>query len=1354
MALTVLTLLVVFTLCAAQDKHGQMPTLTAGRQFERELSGGETHSYKIEIKSGEFLHAVVDQRGIDVVVALIGPDGKKLVEVDSPNGAQGEEPLFWIADVTGEYQLEVRSLEKEAAPGRYEAKVAVVRASTEIDKKRVAAQRAFIEATNLIRQQTSEAMQKALEKYKETLPQWQEAGEAERLIRTLNGIGRTHYALGEKQQALEYLKQALPLLRALGDRQEEATTLLGIGNIYRGLDENQKALEYYNQALPIMRSVGDRRAEATTLNNIGFVYDSLGEKQKALGYYDQALPILKAVGDRGVEARTTNNVGLVYFSLGEMQKALEYFNQALTILRAVADHVGEATTLNNIGSVYDLLGEKQKALDYYKQALPIARTVGDRGVEAKAVNNVGLVYASLGEMQKALEYFNQALTIMRALTDRGGEATTLNNIGSIYDSLGEKQKALEYYNQVLPIVRAVGDRGGEARTLNNIAGLYSSLGEKQKALEYYNQVLPIVRAVGERRVEAATLTGIGAVYDSLGEKQKALEYYTQALPIIKAVGDPRGEATILSGVGAVYDSLGEKQKALEYYTQALPLMRAAGDRRSEAATLNNIGLVYDSLGEKQKALEYYSQALPILRVVGDRRGAATALNNIGFVYYSLGQKQKSLEHLNEALPVARAVGDRGGEATTLNNMGLVYDSLGEKQRALEHFNQALPILRAVGDRRGEATTLNNIGYAHYSLGEKQKALEYYNQALPIARAVGDRGAEARTLNNLGLVYDSLGEKQQALSYYTQALSIARAVGDRSSEGTMLSNLMFLWKTSNQRLAVFYGKQAINTLQQLRSNISGLEKTIQQTFLRSREDTYRLLADILISEGRLPEAQQVLSLLKEEEYFEFVRRDGNEASSLNGSAELTPEEAAQEKRYREIAEHLTSIGAEYGRLRQKQTRTTEEDQRLTRLETDLTVANQVFQKFLDELEKTFSVSGSESEKAFQLRESQGLMETLRELGSGTVALYTVVGEDKYRVILVTAEVQKAYDNPIKAGELNRKVLEFRELIQNPRLDPRPLGQELYKILIGSELAKDLDQAKAQTLMWSLDGVLRYLPVAALHDGQKYLVERYRNVVFTPASQSRLKDPVSAKWKALGFGVSRAHAGFNPLPGVTEELRGIIRDALRAGDKSEGVLPGTVLLDEAFTASALRNALRQRYPLVHIASHFSFKPGNETDSFLLLGDGSHLTLAQIKALPNVFSGVDLLTLSACDTATGSGASGKEVEGFGVLAQRQGAKAVMATLWPVADESTQLLMREFYRLREANPKWTKVEALQQAQLELLTGKVSSALDTKNKRAEIAGAATSITATNQPRFTPDPKAPYAHPYYWAPFILIGNWK
>ena len=397
-----------------------------------------------------------------------------------------------------------------------------------------------------------------------------------------------------------------------------------------------------------------------------------------------------------------------------------------------------------------------------------------------------------------------------------------------------------------------------------------------------------------------------------------------------------------------------------------------------------------------------------------------------------------------------------------------------------------------------------------------------------------------------------------------------------------------------------------------------------------------------------------------------------------------------------------------------------------------------------MEAAFRASKADTGEVTRVREAEGLMETLRDLGPGTVAVYTVVGEQGLRSILITPDVQKGYFHKIPAAELNKKILAFREAVRSPAVDPRPLGKELYDIVV-KPMEKDLEGAQVQTIMWSLDGALRYVPVAALYDGERFLVERFRSVVFTPASQSRLKDPVSREWRGLGLGVSLAHEGFQALPNVPSELHAIIRDRPNA---PAGVLPGAVKLDGEFTKEVLRAELRRRYSIVHLASHFDFAPGTDKNSFLLLGDGGKLTLEEFRSMPQVLQGVELLTLSACDTAVGGeGADGREVEGFAVLAQRQGAKAVVATLWAVADESTALLMREFYRLRMSDPAMTKAEALRQAQVGLLTGQIRG-----NSSAD-RGAKVNRDAEGR-RFAMDPQRPYAHPYFWAPFLLMGNWK
>lgn len=273
------------------------------------------------------------------------------------------------------------------------------------------------------------------------------------------------------------------------------------------------------------------------------------------------------------------------------------------------------------------------------------------------------------------------------------------------------------------------------------------------------------------------------------------------------------------------------------------------------------------------------------------------------------------------------------------------------------------------------------------------------------------------------------------------------------------------------------------------------------------------------------------------------------------------------------------------------------------------------------------------------------------------------------------------------------------------------------------------------MWYLDGKLRYLPPAALYDGKAWLVEQYRPAVFTPASKAELKDePARSDWKLLGLGVTRQHENFAALPNVARELGGIVRPA---SDRA--------LLDESFTSAAMRTQLDQGYPLVHIATHFRFQAGDDSQSYLLLGDGSHLSVADAKDIPELFRGVEQLTLSACNTGMGdTTGDGSEVDGFGVVAQREGAKAVVATLWLVADESTSLLMQQFYRGMESASGMLKSEALRQAQLALLHGTVKPNADATGAR----GVLVSGQPASEPVLTG-----FTHPYFWAPFFLMGNW-
>src|SRR5262249_37218505 len=259
---------------AAQSAQ-ETDSLEPGKPIERELSGGQSHSYKITMVSGQYLQVVVDQRGIDVAVALFAPDGKKIAEVDSEHQVEGSETVLAIAEAPGAYLIEARSAEKTAKAGRYEIKVEELRAATTEDKYRVGAESLFREAEQL-QAGTLEAKRRGIEKYQEALDLYRRASDRRSEAETLGSIGTVYYSLGEMRKALEKYNEALPIFQLVGNRNGEAATLTSIGAVYRSLGEMRKALEKYNEALPLIPLVGNRNGEAATLTNIGPVYRSLG----------------------------------------------------------------------------------------------------------------------------------------------------------------------------------------------------------------------------------------------------------------------------------------------------------------------------------------------------------------------------------------------------------------------------------------------------------------------------------------------------------------------------------------------------------------------------------------------------------------------------------------------------------------------------------------------------------------------------------------------------------------------------------------------------------------------------------------------------------------------------------------------------------------------------------------------------------------------------------------------------------------------------------------------------------------------------------------------------------------------
>jgi CHAT domain-containing protein len=607
---------------------------------------------------------------------------------------------------------------------------------------------------------------------------------------------------------------------------------------------------------------------------------------------------------------------------------------------------------------------------------------------------------------------------------------------------------------------------------------------------------------------------------------------------------------------------------------------------------------------------------------------------------------------------------------------------------------------------------------------------------------------AGRLNNLALVHLAKGQPDQALALYQRALLIRQGAVAPDLLWTIHGNLMSLYaprrpsadRSVNVALSIWHGKQAINALQSVRAGLQDVDGDAEQSLLKSKHHYYTRLADLLVQEGRIPEAEQVLAMLKERELSDLLQRSElrkTQADEIGVERRISRENA-------EYAERGARYSSELAALERKarlEPLTAQETTRKDELLKSAQAWRSEYQRWLAGLTTVFAQSGRNRE---QTVEASSKLQTRVRAEAGAVGLHYIVSDERIAIIVATARGTFGRFSEVKRQDLYRQVAALRQAIDT-RTDPLPAAQALYKTLI-TPVVRDLEEAQAHTLVLALTDTLRYVPFAALHDGSSFLIERHPLALYASAGGGE-PGTSSTPWQVAALGLTQSRLGFNALPAVKGELEGIVRtDA-----SPQGVLPGRISLDGAFDKAQLEEALRGRYSVVHVASHFSFTPGDESRSVLLPGAGEPISLGYLAELD--FRQVQQLTLSACETATGGGANenGAEVEGLAAAVQAQGAQAVLASLWKVADASTAQLMQRFYAQRVQGQTITRAIALQQAQLALIKGAAKE--DAKTPSAERSarrdGPAGSVTTTAPV----DPSRPYAHPFYWAPFVLSGNW-
>jgi CHAT domain-containing protein len=855
----------------------------------------------------------------------------------------------------------------------------------------------------------------------------------------------------------------------------------------------------------------------------------------------------------------------------------------------------------------------------------------------------------------------------------------------------------------------------------------------------------------------------------------AVLFVTAVLPAIarepispgEVAAGPVSAAPQLLQQGKQLYEAGRFLEAAKLWQQVAKEYEAKGEFLNLAQALNYLSLAYQDLGEWERGRAAIEKSLNLLSNQSQREGKgaailAQALNAKGRLQLATGQTEAALESWTAAEVAYAGAGNETGRLGSQINQAQALQSLGHYRRSKALLEKLVEQLLPQPDTLLKADGLRSLGVALQLVGDLVRSKEILEQSWGISQRHGDRAGTSATLLGIGNIAKYLGKYDVAVAYYQQAAKIGQnALARVQAQLNQLSLLVATEKWSEASALVPQIESNLSEQPPSRSSVYARVNLAESLIKINRRDRATAggkeeKCSMPSAQCPMPNSQKIAQLLATA--VQQARQLGDpraEASALNQLGKLY-EQTEQWDDAQKLAElslqiaqkiEATDIVAraawELGRtLKQKgdiagaTAAYTEAVNALASLRGDLVAINREVQfNFKESVEPVYrglvslllqpGAGEANLTKARQVIEALQLAELdnffkdaclethpvrVEGIDSQAAVIYPIILSDRLEVILsLPNSPSRHYATPLPGPEIEKNIQKLYSslYIGYSSSERLRLSEKVYDWLIRPAEA-ELASHGIKTLVFVLDGVLRSLPMAALYDGKQYLVEKY-SVAISPGLQLFSQGLSRNQLRVLAVGLAEARQGFSALPGVEEEVKQI---AVLANSK--------VLLNRQFTRASLKDQINATaFPVVHLATHGQFS-SNPEETFLLTWDGRIAVkdldlLLQARGKENL-NPIELLVLSACQTAAGDGRAALGLAGF---ALRSGARSTLATLWAVSDKSTADLMTEFYqKLTQPDLNITKAEALRQAQLALL----------KNPQ-------------------------YSHPYFWAPFVLVGNW-
>jgi CHAT domain-containing protein/Tfp pilus assembly protein PilF len=1188
------------------------------------------------------------------------------------------------------------------------------------------------------------------------------------VARTQNILGHLLSDMDRLEDAKFLFEQVLKMCEALLNRDPEnaqyqssvAITKNNLGVLLYQMGRLEDAHFWYEQALKMFEEMLNRDPEdaqyqsevATTQNNLGSLLDEMGRREEAKIKYEQALGMRKALLNKDPEnaqyqsdmAMTHDNLGGLLRDMGMLEEAKIKYEQALGMRKALLNRDPEnaqyqsdmAMTQDNLGDLLCDMGRREEAKIKYEQALEIGEALLNRDPKnvhyqldiAMTKNNLAGLLCDMGRHEDAKLMFEQALKMFEVLLNRDPEnmlyrsyvAGTKNNLGILLcDTMGKYEDAKSQSEEALLMQEVL---------LNN----------DPKNVQYQSDV-------------AMTQNNLGILLYDIGKLEDAQFMFEQALKMYEAMlnRDPENAqylsyvATTQNNLGSLLDHMGRLEEAKIKYEQALGMRKAMLKRDPEnalyqsdvAMTQSNLGLLLRDLGRHEDAQFRFEQALKMREVLlnGDLENAhyqlyvAKTKNNLGTLLSRMERFDKAKIRFEQALKMYEAMLNRDSEnalyqsdvAMTLNNLGLLLKDMKRLDEAKIRYGQALKMYEAMLNRDlekahlqlGLATILLNIGDLLLEEGKFSEALVYFSKALNLVSPSSKQDLVFKIFRARGHCHDEMGNLKQAYNDY---------------------------------------RESIERIELIRSQFSQEEYKLD--IMGDKEYVYSDMISLLcIKENEAGRAWEYVGRAKSRTLLDFLR-----------FIELPVPQSIPKNLQSKEKELLESI-----RIRDRQARTTEKADQAYLLSQEITKLQSELGNLYDQLEE-FAPEYVDLRRGEPLTIDK-IIDLLKNQSKKTAFVEFYTTPEQVFIFVMSSEDSKPKVKivDISSQQLWGYVMRYYHEIENYPYMPgvEETWQELAEYLI-DPIMDDIDGCEILHLI--PHGLLHYLPIHALYINGKRLIER-----FPVAYASSLTAIEYAQRKGGEKLDSCLSMGYTPNEDEKKVFEG-------EASLVANLFKTEAYLDRDATSQLLTNTAKD---VIHVSCHGSFdqplyvfsidaalveenlnkdviaeelnnmfktkgftlsenatikkenddeweikngkqiyivKKEEEKLDIYALESGFHLSNGMLTAR-DIFSmniKANLLVLSACESGLNEQKPGDEQIGLTRAFLYSGAGSIMVSLWSVNADSTLKLMESFYN-KIKNEKMSKAEALQKAQIEMMQD-----------------------------------ARYAHPYYWAPFILIGDWK